>query len=1069
MKESEEEKNKVSPSQAEREVFIEHYRRLGLVPVPVKPRSKRLIVSKKELKRLLTLPPHFLENRVDAEFRRYAPQQPNVAVLTGSVSGNLLVLDFDRIEDYWRLAGDVGPLGVIVRTHRGCHVWFHTRKPMPSYLIPIRGSRHIAVKGEGGYVVAPPSTHSSGHQYSFRFPSCIPSEIRLIDEYLEAWLQREAKRPRNRAFTTVDSAISRWLKGYRRYRKDAGPVKTTNMTVEVNRELAAGSLMRLFVNRTDAYAQQGSEGYFTVDEPVTIQLLKEHFMGNRTVGVYLIDPATQTVKTIVWDFDSEQAKSKDEALKIFKPQVNQLRKKLAEHDFTDKNIVIEFSGAKGLHVWLFFDPPIPSMLAYAMGRRIAEQAGLSCEVFPKQEKLLSKYGNLVKLPLGIHRVSALRSCFYTPDWKEADAAYLEEISPAVLLTDDPRVAELKERLIQEYRPWMETQTGSEEPYAGDDPPCVVKYLSGLSVPIGQRHEVFRRIGCYFLKFRGLAGTPEGWDKTRHILDEWNRLNSSPYDTARFEQEWQKLREGYEYNYSCRDSYWMQTCDRVNCPLKRNQLAKFPIGERVTVEDLSPEVRAKAREFLTNPAILYKLGRAVDDKLKCEEANRRLLAVLNEAKQSVEVGGESAAGKNTLVDAVLSMAPEGSWEKLTGLNDKALRYLKKTIETLYLAQRLQHKPGQESTAEYDIKLVLSEGKLRILVTPTRDSDSSDTSETIESSVENIIMTSTDVCIAPELENRIWSLTTDDSKTTTEVVVDSQLEDAATLPSARPNLEHEREIIRAAMMIMRAEAPDEFIIPYARLLKDPLTRFLEGTRLRRDNKKLLALIRYVARFHYTQRPIIEDQGKKVLVVLPSDLWMAWRIGETAILSTFTGLSTQLKASFDVCKKITAGSNGYVTSEALSDETGKSARTAQKHLEELEERGLLKITSIELPEKIERSEKGEKKKRGRRAEVYTTRARDEAAIQLPPEFYAKCTAATEEFLRGRGFNDKYLTKLGFLIDPLLGNSAELPFRNKNVVNSNGAQNETSRKENLPQTAETPQEGQEKRESGPLWRDTT
>jgi len=223
------EENKGSASQAARDVYIEAYRVLGLTVVPVKPRSKHLIIPRKELRRLLTFPHSIIENRVDAEFRRYAANEPNVGILTGSPSGNLVVLDFENLDDYRKLADAIGPQGLLVRTKRGCHVWLRSREPMPTFsILLLRG--WIDIKGQGGYVLAPPSIHPAGARYEFVFPLCLPEMIPLMDERLEGWLRKQAARTKNRARTKLATVYS-WLKGYRRYDKDARPVKIWCMVV----------------------------------------------------------------------------------------------------------------------------------------------------------------------------------------------------------------------------------------------------------------------------------------------------------------------------------------------------------------------------------------------------------------------------------------------------------------------------------------------------------------------------------------------------------------------------------------------------------------------------------------------------------------------------------------------------------------------------------------------------------------------------------------------------------------------------------------------------------------------
>jgi hypothetical protein len=83
----------------------------------------------------------------------------NLAIVTGSISG-IVVVDCDTKEDavwFWKNRSE-SP--AVVKTRRGFHFYFqHPGEPIKNG-IKIEG--HYDVKGDGGYVLAPPSTHSEG-------------------------------------------------------------------------------------------------------------------------------------------------------------------------------------------------------------------------------------------------------------------------------------------------------------------------------------------------------------------------------------------------------------------------------------------------------------------------------------------------------------------------------------------------------------------------------------------------------------------------------------------------------------------------------------------------------------------------------------------------------------------------------------------------------------------------------------------------------------------------------------------------------------------------------------------
>jgi len=100
----------------------------------------------------------------------HAQPRANIAIATGAVS-NVFVIDVDGLDaevELRRLEAKHGnlPATVEVITARGRHVYFQ----MPE--TPVRNSAGkiapgIDVRGDGGYVLAPPSIHPSGKRYEW--------------------------------------------------------------------------------------------------------------------------------------------------------------------------------------------------------------------------------------------------------------------------------------------------------------------------------------------------------------------------------------------------------------------------------------------------------------------------------------------------------------------------------------------------------------------------------------------------------------------------------------------------------------------------------------------------------------------------------------------------------------------------------------------------------------------------------------------------------------------------------------------------------------------------------------
>jgi hypothetical protein len=104
----------------------------------------------------------------------------NIGVATGTVS-SLLVIDLDSLQGlaaFKRIHAAQGgkplPHAPVVVTGRGYHIYFST--PPDTERIPCstgKGSEQgVDVRADGGYVVAPPSIHPSGHVYRWDFSLC---------------------------------------------------------------------------------------------------------------------------------------------------------------------------------------------------------------------------------------------------------------------------------------------------------------------------------------------------------------------------------------------------------------------------------------------------------------------------------------------------------------------------------------------------------------------------------------------------------------------------------------------------------------------------------------------------------------------------------------------------------------------------------------------------------------------------------------------------------------------------------------------------------------------------------
>lgn len=123
--------------------------------IPLEPRGKRPLIAWEQWQR---------ERPTSAQIRQWIQRWPdcNWGIVTGAVSG-LVVLDLDNREAAQEALKRGLPRAPVVSTGRGAHVYFrHPGWPVSNRVKVFEGAD---IRGDGGYVCAPPSVHPSGRPY----------------------------------------------------------------------------------------------------------------------------------------------------------------------------------------------------------------------------------------------------------------------------------------------------------------------------------------------------------------------------------------------------------------------------------------------------------------------------------------------------------------------------------------------------------------------------------------------------------------------------------------------------------------------------------------------------------------------------------------------------------------------------------------------------------------------------------------------------------------------------------------------------------------------------------------
>ncbi|HXG59799.1 MAG TPA: CRISPR-associated primase-polymerase type A1 [Planctomycetota bacterium] len=186
--------------------------------------------------------------------------------------------------------------------------------------------------------------------------------------------------------------------------------------------------LTLFRGREDVWARQwcderGRVGYSPVRDPLTPSVIRNHLLGNVTVGVYPIR-VDDTVRFFAVDLDLN--KSALEAARADPAAARKLREDLQGRgvgllaDLKDIGFepLFEDSGYKGRHYWVFLEQPEAAEVIWRLGEALLAFLSvripptMHLEFFPRQPSRgggAAGVGNLIKLPLGVHRKTGRRS------------------------------------------------------------------------------------------------------------------------------------------------------------------------------------------------------------------------------------------------------------------------------------------------------------------------------------------------------------------------------------------------------------------------------------------------------------------------------------------------------------------------------------------------------------------------------------------------------------------------------------------------------------------------------------
>lgn len=271
-----------------------------------------------------------------------------------------------------------------------------------------------------------------------------------------------------------------------------------------------------------------------------------------------------------------------------------------------------------------------------------------------------------------------------------------------------------------------------------------------------------------------------------------------------------------------------------------------------VKPLTSDEQVQALELLRDPHLLQRI---LDDfnqvGLIGEDSNKLVgyLACVSRKLPKplgVVIQSSSAAGKSSLMDAILNLMPEEERVSYSAMTGQSLYYLGET----YLKHKILAIAEEEGAhnASYALKLLQSEGEVKIASTG-KDETTGDlvTKEYRVEGPTQLFMTTTAIDVDEELMNRCLVLSVDESTAQTQEIHRRQRQ-AETLDGLFQQ-KTGSAIIQQHQNAQRLLKPLAVVNPYA----EQLTFLSDKTRTRRDHVKYLTLIKTITLLHQYQREL------------------------------------------------------------------------------------------------------------------------------------------------------------------------------------------------------------------------
>lgn len=195
-----------------------------------------------------------------------------------------------------------------------------------------------------------------------------------------------------------------------------------------------------FSSTANFYVKQVEDGsYRKTPGRVTSQLIESIINNKQSIACYQRN-IDHTINWICFDFDILKSKIKTAEEGFCESHLLEVAKNFSDFlSLKNINHLIEFSGNRGIHIWINFEIPIYPYIAYELVKKLIDDSEISInrsiiglDLFPSSPSHKSTFGKAVKIPLSKHTKSGLYSILLEKLPITFSEVHVQEISDQIL-------------------------------------------------------------------------------------------------------------------------------------------------------------------------------------------------------------------------------------------------------------------------------------------------------------------------------------------------------------------------------------------------------------------------------------------------------------------------------------------------------------------------------------------------------------------------------------------------------------------------------------------------------------